>query len=653
MAFLVQRLLAFLSPTDRAEFCHQLAGLASRSCSDTPMTPTPAAPSTLAPTQHAIEAGGGVILPPVNIYTIPEVVDLKPCAPPEPLIPPPPGSSSSTLSSFNGGGSGGFEDDNGPFIFTPIVQDRDRKATINWVQGEVANVELTVINPLPVELKIESLALMHEGAAFDATATDILLPPDSNRRHQQITLSGIPREPGQLKITGYSCVIFGVRSHCRIKSLNIPDKTEDILLIDVCPSIPRLEVSVTSLNNENANVVSSTKANEERPCLETSVFHGETVSFDLTLRNVSDLAVERLETTVHTIPSKFRAMASKGKMEQTTIRQGDIATVPIIVKGPPTPCHYTEQDQCLGESSLSSLPNATTTTMPSLEETTFTLVATTKYSSSPETSGGYSRQVSIRLRVHVLPSLIVTWWDVLPGESSREVYVILDVTNVTDPNSSSECELEYASGKRIVIDGRGDTCRIPLPLEKIEEGCEEGDLVSYLDQRVDLQWRLQERRGRVSLAGIKLDRCMCERLRLSSVSWTVRLNGERCCCVQGVEEEEVTLVSGEPALLEVVLDNMSSHGSASGSVHCVFSVDCCYVATSEGQQQQIIPTSGPRSHRRCRPGEKVLNRRHLLPFAPGKLRISCTCLVITEDGDDMGDAKTDHLVIPDFLVNVS
>ena len=77
-----------------------------------------------------------------------------------------------------------------------------------------------------------------------------------------------------------------------------------------------------------------------------------------------------------------------------------------------------------------------------------------------------------KFNVQLRPSLVVTWWDILPGGSTEECYVILDIryggqsssvveiiyiisySNETD----SEAELNYGDRKRIAIDSHG-TCR--------------------------------------------------------------------------------------------------------------------------------------------------------------------------------------------------
>ena len=86
----------------------------------------------------------------------------------------------------------------------------------------------------------------------------------------------------------------------------------------------------------------------------------------------------------------------------------------------------------------------------------------------------FYRKIVQKFNVQLRPSLVVTWWDILPGGSTEECYVILDIryggqsscvvlitimyiishSNETD----SEAELNYGDRKRIAIDSHG-TCR--------------------------------------------------------------------------------------------------------------------------------------------------------------------------------------------------
>jgi hypothetical protein len=54
-----------------------------------------------------------------------------------------------------------------------------------------------------------------------------------------------------------------------------------------------------------------------------------------------------------------------------------------------------------------------------------------KYSGGESSLKGYCRLASIPLKIDVLPSIMITNCDVLPGEVSSQFYLVLDVVNVT------------------------------------------------------------------------------------------------------------------------------------------------------------------------------------------------------------------------------
>ncbi len=619
MAFIVQALFSSLRGRDRAEMCQQLALLTAKS----PGTPVP----------HAVEAG--LILPPVNIYTVPLVTAFSPCSLPEPLVAPSP--SGGNLTASSGGG---------PFIFTPIQHSSNSasgsKKVTEWVQGEVASVELTVANPLPVELRVEELTLMHEGAAFDAFPTSLAIQPDTGP--QKVKLTGIPQEKGELKILGYSCVAFGVRSNCRAKCLRLAgtQAPEDGFVVKVCPSVPRLELSV--LGTEE-------KAPEE--VLDLDVYHGEEVPIELELLNSSSLAVESLETSFKGAPIRFRKSLTVSEASRQDIQPGDSVVVRLKALGPSTTCRYSAS----ADGVLGTVPeeDGDAGKEESAKTESFSARVVTKFSGSQEVSEGYFRQVTQQVRVTLRPSLSVTWWDVLPGENSEECYLVLDVRNAS---SRAECELEYGEGKRIAIDA-GGKCRIPLPVKKVGSGlAEEGSpkaekeppLAEYLDRHVDLRWRLQDpssghpRTGRVSLAGLELDEGMRERLHFSPVSWSVAVNGERW------SGRDISARAGEPLWVEVAIDN---HYRA--PVRCRFKVEAGYAggedSSSSSSSLQTLSGSGSRIRRGCRPGQAVRHRCGLLATAPGQVRVSCFCDVFREE-EGGEDKKLDSLVIPDFFVGL-
>jgi hypothetical protein len=61
---------------------------------------------------------------------------------------------------------------------------------------------------------------------------------------------------------------------------------------------------------------------------------------------------------------------------------------------------------------------------------------------------GYQRELTKTLTVEVVPSAVVTKWDVLPADKVNENYLVLDISNMSD----NELDLKYAPTKRLTIE---------------------------------------------------------------------------------------------------------------------------------------------------------------------------------------------------------
>lgn len=410
LAFIIQNFFTHLSNADRADMCQQLGVLTSKNVGRTIMA-------------HPVE--NGIILPPVNLYTVPQVTLFQPCPLSEPLVPPSSGTQDRT------------------FIFTPIQSGAKKSKIVSWVQGEVANVTFEVANPLGVELKISELALLHEGVDFDAFATSHVLPPHSGPT--QLKLSGVPKGSGQLRLLGYTCIVFGVRSNCKVKSLGL-DMDEDSIPVDVCPCIPRLD---KSLFDHSSNLVASND-------LDLELYHGESKHFVISLQNASTLPVEQLSTSLRSKPLKYAKCVSMEALADSKIRPGDKKELKVMVSGPSTQCLF----QDVAEEEEADEPISLRASTAAGDK--FHLEVVVKYSSDFETSQGYSRQLVQKCRVSLQESLITSWWDILPGETADECYMVLDVKNLAE----NEAEVHFGANKKIVIDCLG-TCRIPVPVEKV------------------------------------------------------------------------------------------------------------------------------------------------------------------------------------------
>ena len=96
----------------------------------------------------------GLLLPPIGMYKVPKVTSFEP-------IPLP-----SHLEPRRDKNSRHHKKDSGVFFFTPIQfggkSGDPSMVAFKWVEGDVAEVSLTIFNPLPTEIKLVNLALLHE-----------------------------------------------------------------------------------------------------------------------------------------------------------------------------------------------------------------------------------------------------------------------------------------------------------------------------------------------------------------------------------------------------------------------------------------------------------------------------------------------------------
>ena len=184
MAFLLQHMFPSLTQAERQDFSAQLAVLSTRAGAE----PVP------------ISLENGVLLPPVPLCSLPTVLQFQPQPLPPNLAPYP--RRNSPVSS-------------GPFLFNPVSfgggsarsSGRGGGANVTWVAGDVGEVALTLLNPLPTELKVPNLSLLHEGPEFEAFPSSLSLAPQS--APYNVGLHGVAAQPGTLKLLGYSHNVLG------------------------------------------------------------------------------------------------------------------------------------------------------------------------------------------------------------------------------------------------------------------------------------------------------------------------------------------------------------------------------------------------------------------------------------------------------------
>ena len=94
------------------------------------------------------------------------------------------------------------------------------------------------------------------------------------------------------------------------------------------------------------------------------------------------------------------------------------------------------------------------------------------YSGGAASEKGYQRELTKTLTVEIVPSAVVTKWDVIPADKVNENYLVLDIANM----SEHELDLKYCTTKSLTIE-QGDVCRIPIPVTKFDVGTSTGALI--------------------------------------------------------------------------------------------------------------------------------------------------------------------------------
>ena len=160
-----------------------------------------------------------------------------------------------------------------------------------WIENDLCEVALKLINPLPFELKVSNIQLLTSGAVFESIPETIVLPSETPT---QLILNGTPKESGNLDLLGYSTHTLGVKSNCRLKHMRkfLPQYT-----VEVVPALPVMEVK-TSLPQ---SATFSTFQNFENVVTSAtlSLYNGECSECTITLSNTGGVPIEMLEISVH------------------------------------------------------------------------------------------------------------------------------------------------------------------------------------------------------------------------------------------------------------------------------------------------------------------------------------------------------------------
>ena len=155
-----------------------------------------------------------------------------------------------------------------------------------------------------------------------------------------------------------------------------------------------------------------------------------------------------------------------------------------------------------------------------------------QYSGGPGFTAGFCRSNSVALTVEILPSVIITKWDVLPAETPSHCYLVLDILNATP----YEMELQYSSSKHIAIEAL-DTCRIPVPVER----CPLAKLTHvYTGNDLNPEQQIE-----------KIAKICCEHISsLVELKWSISGVNQNACTptTDGTEYNSAKLIKGKASL---------------------------------------------------------------------------------------------------------
>ncbi|CAH0563486.1 unnamed protein product [Brassicogethes aeneus] len=646
MTFLLQTMWGHLTPTEQKELSIQLQSLSAQ-CEGSPVL---------------LVLDSGIVVPPANLTDIPMctafiVRDLQPHLRPK-AIP--------TL-----------VEDPGPFLFTPrhfgggnSLDRRQQRAKTKvdflWVENEVCEIQVKLVNPLPFELKVSNMRLLTSGVVFESVPETVVLPPDVSTT---LTLSGWAREGGELELSGYSTHTLGVKSNCKLKhmaSTNFPN----FYKVDVVPALPQLKVttsfppSASFSNFHDDNIVTSAGV---------TLFHGESTQCTVTLTNIGQVDVEMLEAEIHSVlePSLQDQIFSWDDSEvqsQLPIKPGTSATLtlrlhsaanflaPNVTASPSTLPHdlssgvYSSMSASVTGGSLPSRFNSsfrsTNSAMSSLVGLPTVIQQHTssaiegqlrlRYSGGPGFKSDYCRMCSVFIMIEMIPSLHVTNWDVLPAEISSQFYLVLDIANLT----SQEMELRYTPTKTMLIEGQ-ESCRVPVPVDRCplsklskyyedtedDNGSTNVDMTricsEHISELVDLQWLLlaTDSKGTSSLKGITLTSRMMDIVRMSPLMWEVQVNGSAIR-----PQEDINCDAGDCLELKMNLTNSLDKALKQLNVSVQFYQDYENGNLNYRLDTRLATTGSVKKTINCLQSKEIASHEcNVIFFTPGQYKVDIQC----------------------------
>ncbi|CAG5074038.1 Similar to brun: Protein brunelleschi (Drosophila melanogaster) [Cotesia congregata] len=465
MTFILQTLFNYLSPNDRKDIALQLQGVAQQ-CEG-------------APVPLVLESG--IVIPPANLINIPTTKEFK---------------LKNLQAHLQPQKIERVKEDHGPFLFTPINFGSLERKNVSknsveflWVDGDICEVLIQLINPLPFELVVSNMRLLTSGIVFESLPESITLPAMAGPIG--VSLAGTPREPGTLEIHGFSTHTLGVKSNCRLR--NIPGMPYPSYNITVIPALPKIDLATslpqTASFSTGQNIVTSASV---------SLYGGESTECTITITNCGQVPIETVETSIKSSLSKIKEAkifqwSDDNFNSQLPLLPGASASLTLYLfadmefinnkdqvqkssprisnahgsKSWPTRSNLTQSKKkpssLPGNSGKNSGINSQLAKLTIQPPSNIIVEGQLmiKYSGGEGLTAGYCRVSSVFISIEMLPSVNITSWDVLPAETSSQFYLVLDVNNMTN----QEMELYYTQSKCIYMGGR-ESCRIPVPVDR-------------------------------------------------------------------------------------------------------------------------------------------------------------------------------------------
>lgn len=223
-----------------------------------------------------------------------------------------------------------------------------------WVEGDVCEVSMQLINPLPFELHVSNMRLLTNGVVFESIPESISLPAESGPI--AVTLAGRPKEIGDLEILGFSTHTLGVKSNCRLRYME--GMLHPQYTVEVIPALPRIDVATslpqTASFSSGDNIVTSasislyggerfafiTKKNSLLIPLLFSLIDKHSFAYSaectITITNIGQVPIEMVELSVQSTldavtESKIFKWSEENLMTQLPLQPDNSASITLYL----------------------------------------------------------------------------------------------------------------------------------------------------------------------------------------------------------------------------------------------------------------------------------------------------------------------------------